>query len=160
MLQDTAFGHLLRFATGSKLLKWPEQTDQLLVRSYLDTSDTKGTINVEKANEPNSDEETEKPQKIVIDWLDSDTDNPQNWSSGKKAWVSAQICLLTTSVYIGAAIYTAGLTGVQEQFHVSSVAALLGLTLFIVGYGLGPMIWVSATSSQPLNVLILIVSNC
>jgi len=147
MLQDTAFGHLLRLGTGSKLLRWPEQTDPLLVRNYLDTSNTKGIFEFEKVNEPGSDEETEEPQKIVIDWLDNDTDNPQNWSSGKKAWVSAQICLLTTSVYIGAAIYTAGIAGIQEQFHVSSVAALLGLTLFIVGYGLGPMIWVSDISS-------------
>lgn len=147
LFQDTAFGHLLRLSTRSKLLKWPEQIDPVLVQDYLGTSDAGDNIGTEKASEPSSDDEIEKPQKIVIDWLDNDTGNPQNWSSGKKAWVSAQICLLTTSVYIGAAIYTAGITGIQEDFHVSSVAALLGLTLFIVGYGLGPMIWVSCTSS-------------
>ena len=31
--------------------------------------------------------------------------------------------------------------GVVEQFHVSRVVATLGLTLFVAGYGLGPMIW-------------------
>lgn len=30
----------------------------------------------------------------------------------------------------------------MEQFHVSQVAALLGLTLFVLGYALGPMILV------------------
>lgn len=57
----------------------------------------------------------------------------------KKCFVTFLICLLTFSVYTGSAIYTAGLPGVQEQFGVSQVVAVLGLTLFVFGYGLGPM---------------------
>jgi MFS transporter, DHA1 family, multidrug resistance protein len=64
----------------------------------------------------------------------------------KKFFVTFQICFLTLSVYIGSAIYTAGLEGVMEQFHVSQVAALLGLTLFVLGYALGPMILVQPNS--------------
>ena len=51
------------------------------------------------------------------------------------------ICLLTTAVYIGSAIYSAGTMGVMEKFGVGEVPATLGLTLFVAGYGLGPMIW-------------------
>jgi DHA1 family multidrug resistance protein-like MFS transporter len=51
------------------------------------------------------------------------------------------ICLLTFSVYIGSAIYSAGLEGVMTRFHVGQVAATLGLSLFVAGYGLGPMVW-------------------
>jgi hypothetical protein len=47
------------------------------------------------------------------------------------------IWLLTFAIYVGSAIYTPGITGVTEQFGVSSVAATLGLTLFVLGYGLG-----------------------
>lgn len=90
-------------------------------------------------------QDAEKGQDFVlIDWLENDPANPQNWSTPKKFFVTFQICLLTTSVYIGSAIYTAGLGGVVEQFHVSETAALLGLSLFVAGYGLGPMVWVSA----------------
>ena len=46
------------------------------------------------------------------------------------------------AVYIGSAIYTAGLEGVMHQFGVSDVAALLGLTMFVLGYALGPMVLV------------------
>lgn len=53
------------------------------------------------------------------------------------------ICLLTFSVYIGSAIYTAGIQDVVLTFGVSQVAATLGLTLFVLGYALGPMVWVS-----------------
>lgn len=63
--------------------------------------------------------------------------NPQNWSNGKKLFVSSLIWLLTFSIYIGSSIYTAGILGVSAQFGVSTVAATLGLTLFVLGYGLG-----------------------
>jgi len=66
-----------------------------------------------------------------------------NWSQRKKFFVTFQICLLTFSVYIGSAIYTAGIPGVMLDFGVSQVAATLGLTLFVAGYGLGPMLWAS-----------------
>ena len=64
-----------------------------------------------------------------------------NWSRGKRFLVTGLICLLTFAVYIGSAIYSAGEMGVEMQFHVAQVPATLGLTLFVAGYGLGPMIW-------------------
>ena len=65
---------------------------------------------------------------------------PMNWSTFKKVFVTFEICLLTFSVYIGSAIYSAGEESVVKDFGVSQVKAL-GLTLFVAGYGLGPMIW-------------------
>lgn len=55
--------------------------------------------------------------------------------------MTSLICLLTFAVYIGSAIYSAGEQGVEERFGVAQVPATLGLTLFVAGYGLGPMIW-------------------
>ncbi|KAH8783964.1 putative caffeine resistance protein 5 [Hyaloscypha finlandica] len=78
----------------------------------------------------------------IVTWFgDDDPENPLNWSTGKKFFVTFLICLLTFSVYIGSAIYSAGTQGVMERFGVSQVAATLGLTLFVAGYGLGPMVW-------------------
>ncbi|KAF6824290.1 multidrug resistance protein [Colletotrichum musicola] len=77
----------------------------------------------------------------VVDFLPNDPENPQNWSLAKKLFVTFQICFLTIGVYIGSAIYSAGLLDIMKVFGVSQVAALLGLTLFVAGYGLGPMIW-------------------
>ncbi|KAK2052554.1 multidrug resistance protein [Colletotrichum caudatum] len=77
----------------------------------------------------------------LVEFLPNDPENPQNWPLVKKVFVTFQICLLTASIYIGSAIYTAGLKDVMLVFGVSQVAALLGLTLFVAGYGLGPMIW-------------------
>lgn len=64
-----------------------------------------------------------------------------NWSRPKKYFVTGMICLLTFSIYIGSAIYSAGVVEITEVFGVSQVAATLGLSLFVAGYGLGPLIW-------------------
>ncbi|KAF4549272.1 Caffeine resistance protein-like protein 3 [Elsinoe fawcettii] len=99
----------------------------------------------------------------VIDWDGpNDPENPRNWSMAKKFFVTFEICLLTTGVYIGSAIYTPGLYGVMEQFRVSQTVAILGLCLFVAGYGLGPMVFapmseVPQIGRTPIYILTLIV---
>jgi len=63
--------------------------------------------------------------------------NPQNWSLLKKVFVTALICLLTFSIYIGSAIYTVSYQSIEEEFHVSGVVTTLGLSLYVLGYATG-----------------------
>ncbi|ETN43820.1 uncharacterized protein HMPREF1541_11144 [Cyphellophora europaea CBS 101466] len=78
----------------------------------------------------------------VVDWYGpDDLDNPMNWSRPRKFYATFCICFLTFSVYIGSAIYSAGIMDVVRVFGVSQVAATLGLTLFVLGYATGPMLW-------------------
>ena len=48
---------------------------------------------------------------------------------------------LTCSTYMGSSIYTPGQVAIQEQFHVGHVTATLNLSLYVLGYGLGPMVF-------------------
>lgn len=88
--------------------------------------------------------------------------NPQNWPIWKKLFVTFEICLLTFSVYIGSAIFTPGIPTVMQDFGVSQVAATLGLTLFVGGYGLGPLLWspmseIPQIGRNPVYIATLIV---
>lgn len=74
----------------------------------------------------------------IVDWYGPDDPaNPQNWSTPKKFFVTFEICLLTTGVYIGSAIYSPGIMQIETIFHTSQAAATLGLTMFVLGYGIG-----------------------
>ncbi|KIK59421.1 hypothetical protein GYMLUDRAFT_169583 [Collybiopsis luxurians FD-317 M1] len=76
----------------------------------------------------------------IVGWYgDDDPDNPRNWSSAKRAFVAFSISLMTFSMYIGSAIYTPSIPGIMAEFNVSLVHATLGLSLYILGYGIGPM---------------------
>jgi len=79
---------------------------------------------------------------VLVDWYTTDDpDNPQNWSFGKKAWVGILICLYTFVVYTGSAIYTASIPQVIDVFHISAVDASLPLSLYVLAYGIGPLVF-------------------
>jgi DHA1 family multidrug resistance protein-like MFS transporter len=113
--------------------KDPEDSDGTRVPS--------GGENVNYASGVKVDGEKGKDIHLVSWYGENDPENPQNWSLFKKCFVTGLICLLTTSVYIGSSIYTPGIMNIMEIFGVSKVAATLGLTLFVAGYGIGPMLW-------------------
>lgn len=79
---------------------------------------------------------------IVVDWYDThDPANPQNWSTSIKCAVTAVICCYTFAVYAGSSIYTPAENNIMEVFHVSIPVASLGLALYVLGYGMGPLLF-------------------
>ena len=79
---------------------------------------------------------------ILVDWYTTDDlENPQNWSQSKKAFSAFWICAYTLAVYMGSAIYAPSAPGVMEEFGVSTEAASLGLSLYVLAYGIGPLIF-------------------
>lgn len=163
LFRETTFGRLVRLISRGKLFAYEEELNPLFLNKYQPndsgTSSTSTSLPVDsKHTQPNEGQQTpirldqEKgSDHFLVDWAPNDPQNPRNWSTPKKLFVTFQICLLTTSVYIGSAIYTAGLEGVEAQFHISPVKALLGLTLFVIGYALGPMVWVGPCSFFPIS---------
>ena len=47
--------------------------------------------------------------------------------------------LITTSVYMGSSIYSPAITEAMEYFGLGQITVTLGLSLFVVGYGVGPL---------------------
>jgi MFS transporter, DHA1 family, multidrug resistance protein len=91
---------------------------------------------------------------ILVDWYyTDDPENPQNWSDLMRANVTLLICVYTFVVYMSSAIYTTSELGVIEEFGVSETRAALGLSIFVLGYGTGPLIF------SPLSELASIGRN-
>ncbi|RAH84649.1 caffeine resistance protein 5 [Aspergillus japonicus CBS 114.51] len=172
LLRDTAFGKLVRIASSNWLLPYPEECDSSIASDYSDSATEAGALEPNASIlEPNGLETIMSQasgrsrrgsiytsghgnEKSII--------NPQNWGFGKKLFVSSLIWLLTFAIYIGSAIYSPGIPGVAEEFGVSTVASTLGLTLFVLGYGIGPMIWsplseLPTVGRSPVYILTLFV---
>ncbi|KAI4225913.1 MAG: hypothetical protein L6R40_008328 [Gallowayella cf. fulva] len=87
---------------------------------------------------------------ILVDWYTTDDPaNPQNWSNSKRAFVALLICLYTFAVYSGSAIYTSSTLEIMSVFHVGPTAASLPLALYVLAYGIGPLLF-SPISEIPL----------
>ncbi|CAK7266411.1 hypothetical protein SEPCBS119000_002015 [Sporothrix epigloea] len=79
---------------------------------------------------------------IVVDWYATDDPaNPQNWNLRRRVGVSFIIWLYTFCVYMSSAIYLNSEQGVMQTFGVNETNAALGLSIFVLGYGVGPLIF-------------------
>jgi multidrug resistance protein len=68
-----------------------------------------------------------------------DPENPKNWSKAYKWWCTMCVAVTCFAVAFNSAVITADLEGVSETFNVSEEVSLLTITLFVVGFGVGPM---------------------
>lgn len=85
-------------------------------------------------------------------WEDETTDvNPKNWPLVTKVIFCLEIGFLSLSVYIGLAIYTPGVDQLMQEFSTSRVVAMLPLTMFVIAYGIGPLLFSPITEYYKLG---------
>ncbi len=86
--------------------------------------------------------ELKQYQTTLVDWTGpDDPSNPQNWPMAQKVLVTVIICFYTFAVYVGSSIYTSSQADVVEIFHVGDVTASLGIALYVLGYGIGCLLF-------------------
>ena len=170
--RDTPIWVFLRWVLGSSLLRYPEEEDGAINRIQAAVEKWEHhlvDVSMDVGREEASQNAREKPCEfsngtgassretdcstphplIIVDWYDEkDPENPINWTGRKKSVVYIIVNFTACVVYMASAIYTPSQPLVQEVFGVSVIVASQGLGLFIVGYGVGPLIW-SPLSEMP-----------
>ncbi|KAM5357224.1 hypothetical protein ACJZ2D_016482 [Fusarium nematophilum] len=86
------------------------------------------------------DSEPARPTTSVPDGLD-EWDRPVNWTFSRKWAIVGSTSLATFVVSFGSSVYSAAIPQIQAKFGVSSDTALLGVTLYVLGFAFGPMVW-------------------
>ena len=77
----------------------------------------------------------------LVTFKEGDNSNPKNWSKGYKWWCTTVVALTCFCVAFNSAVITADIVGVSRTFSVSEEVALLPVTLFVVGFGVGPLVF-------------------
>ncbi|KAM0492639.1 hypothetical protein ACHAP8_009817 [Fusarium lateritium] len=83
---------------------------------------------------------TTEDQIVDFDGLD-DPYRPINWPMKKKVITTMLYGFITMSATWASSSYSSGTRQVAEHFGVGSQTATLGTTLFLVGFGIGPLLW-------------------
>ena len=79
---------------------------------------------------------------VIVDFEGADDPyRPMNWPTKKKITTTLLYGLTTMSATWGSSAYSAGTAQISAEFHVGSQVATLGTTLFLFGFGIGPLIW-------------------
>ncbi|KAI1661179.1 MFS general substrate transporter [Daldinia decipiens] len=77
----------------------------------------------------------------LVTFVPNDPENPKNWSKGYKWYCTMVVAITCFVVAFSSSVVTPDIAGVADEFGVSDEVALLSITLFVVGFGVGPMIF-------------------
>jgi hypothetical protein len=151
----TTIGHLIRVSTGGRIL--PHAKIALEDNATV-VEHTISPVSEEDKTE-NENGQTNK-DTYLVDWTGQDDPmNPKNFAMpakiliGIQVWPVPRICsriklrdchskigLLTFIVTISSSVYSGAVPDIIAQFECSAAVASLGLSLFVIGIGLGPLV--------------------
>ncbi|KAI2462758.1 polyamine transporter 1 [Annulohypoxylon bovei var. microspora] len=81
--------------------------------------------------------------------------HPLNWPRNKKVLTTLLYGLVTMSATWASSSYSAGTAQIAEQFNVGKQVATLGTTLFLLGFGIGPLLWAPLSEVYGRRVAVL-----
>jgi multidrug resistance protein len=77
----------------------------------------------------------------LVTFTPNDPGNPKNWSKLYKWYVTGIVAITCFVVAFASSVITSDIAGVVKEFNVSEEVALLSITVFVVGFGIGPMVF-------------------
>jgi multidrug resistance protein len=105
-------------------------------RSYLECLSDDGAPNTKPATSGSRDD-----NKYEVGWDgDNDPMNPRNMHNAKKWLITFTMALCSMCVTCTSSLYTMTYNQIDEEFGSSRIVATLGLSLFVFGLGLSPMV--------------------
>ncbi|KAF6808985.1 major facilitator superfamily transporter [Colletotrichum musicola] len=78
---------------------------------------------------------------FVVDFLPEDAHNPQTFPMWKKWTYTILQAIATLAVAFVSTAYSGGVAEVIRSFGVSTEIGILGVSLFVVGFAVGPLLW-------------------
>lgn len=112
LLRESLFGRFLNSISNNKALPYPDH--------LMDKSD--------------------RNQVASCPLDDSIYLRPRDWPSVTKAFATASVMLLNFSFYAASAIFTPSIPLIEADLGATTVQGTLGLSLFVIAYGIGPLI--------------------
>lgn len=83
--------------------------------------------------------------------------NPMNWPFKKKVLTTLLYCFATSWITFASAVYTAALVPIAHEFHVGYEVSTLGISLFIIGFAIGPMVFSPLSEVYGRKFIVLVV---
>lgn len=81
----------------------------------------------------------EDPYEVV--WMENDPRNPMTWTQLRKWSLTMTVAVSTLAVALVSSAYTGGVREIEAEFHIGSEVATLGVSLFVLGFAIGPLLW-------------------
>ncbi|GLB40859.1 putative MFS general substrate transporter [Lyophyllum shimeji] len=104
-------------------------------------------------------EETTDARQVSWDGAD-DPQNPQNWSTRYKWFITILCSVMTVNVTFASSAPTSATMMVAKQFHVQAEVTYLLTTVFLLGYVFGPLFWGPGSELVGRRPIFILAMSC
>lgn len=79
----------------------------------------------------------------IVTWLDGqlDAENPLNYPARDKWFLTAFVSISTLCVSLASSAYSGASASIHEHLGGSQILITLGISLYVLGFALGPLLW-------------------
>ncbi|KAK4686917.1 hypothetical protein P7C73_g3195, partial [Tremellales sp. Uapishka_1] len=77
----------------------------------------------------------------LVDWMPKDQEDPQKWAAWYKWTTIFIVSIATLAVALASSAYSGGIVEQIEEFHSNEELMTAGVSLFVVGFAAGPLLW-------------------
>lgn len=85
--------------------------------------------------------EPESKDRIKVEWDENDPANPFNFSFAKKCFMTFQLGMLALAPSFGSSVISPANPVIAQRFGISEEVTVLTISLYILGFAVGPTIW-------------------
>jgi multidrug resistance protein len=89
----------------------------------------------------------------AVSWIPNDPRNPLLFAEGKKWGIALVVSVATLAVALISSAYTGGSQQILVEFHSNPTVVTLGVSLFVLGFAIGPLIWAPMSELYGRQVL-------
>lgn len=89
---------------------------------------------------------------FLVTWIDNDPVNPMNYSVSLKWSITVLVAVATLAVTFVSSAYSGGIVQILQEFRVAQIIGTLGISLFVLGFAIGPLLWAPLSGEYPMIV--------
>ncbi|KAK6068802.1 major facilitator superfamily transporter [Seiridium cupressi] len=80
-------------------------------------------------------------EPFIVDFLEHDPQNPMKFPQWKKWSITVLQAIAVLAVAFVSTAFSGGISEVIKEFEVKQIIAILGISLFVTGFAVGPLLW-------------------
>ncbi|KAM6505973.1 hypothetical protein FSOLCH5_014151 [Fusarium solani] len=90
-----------------------------------------------------------------VKWIPNDPRNPMTFSNFTKWFITMTVAIATLAVALVSSAYTGGIREIITEYKISQEVATLGVSLFVLGFAIGPLLWAPLSEMFGRQVLFI-----
>ncbi|AEO67155.1 uncharacterized protein THITE_118371 [Thermothielavioides terrestris NRRL 8126] len=98
----------------------------------------------------------QQQQHRIVEFLPGDPTNPMEFSAAKKWFITSIVTTSILAITLTSSAYSSSAVQVMAEFDVSSEVFALGISLFVLGFAVGPALWAPLSELYGRQVLFVV----